>query len=200
LGNFDINFQEQKNMYTASDLRKGLKIQIDGEPYIVVDFQFSKPGKGQALYRTRLKNMVTGNQFDRTFRSNDKFEKAPLEERTMQYLYSQGDEFHFMDTKNYEQIVILREQMGDGVNFLIDNMEAQILLFNNNPIGVTLPNFVNLIVTKADPWAKGDTSGSDSKPVTVETGYVLQVPPFIEEGDRIQIDTRTGAYMTRVKV
>ena len=155
-------------MYTASDLRKGLKIQIDGEPYLVVDFQFSKPGKGQALYRTKLKNMVTGNQFDRTFRSNDKFEKASLEERTMQYLYSQGDEFHFMDTKNYEQIVISREQMGDGVNFLIDNMEAQILLFNNKPIGVTLPNFVNLTVTKADPWAKGDTSGSDSKPVTVE--------------------------------
>jgi elongation factor P len=171
-------------MYTASDLRKGLKIQIDGEPYIVLDFQFSKPGKGQALYRTKLKNMVTGNQFDRTFRSNDKFEKAPLEERTMQYLYSQGEEFHFMDTKNYEQIVIAREQMGDDVNFLIDNMEVQILLFNNNPIGVTLPNFVNLTVTK---------------PVTVETGYELQVPPFVEEGDKIQIDTRTGTYMTRVK-
>jgi len=186
-------------MYTASDLRKGLKIQIDGEPYIVVDFQFSKPGKGQALYRTKLRNMITGNQFDRTFRSNDKFEKAPLEERTMQYLYSQGEEFHFMDTKNYEQIVISRDQIGDGVNFLIDNMEVQILLFHNNPIGVTLPNFVNLTVTKADPWAKGDTSGSDSKPVTVETGYVLQVPPFVEEGDKIQIDTRTGEYMTRVK-
>jgi len=186
-------------MYSASDLRKGLKIQIDGEPYIVVDFQFSKPGKGQALYRTKLKNMITGNQFDRTFRSNDKFEKAPLEERTMQYLYSQGEEIHFMDTKNYEQIVIMREQMGDDVNFLIDNMEVQVLLFNSNPIGVTLPNFVNLTVTKADPWAKGDTSGSDSKPVTVETGYVLQVPPFIEEGDKIQIDTRTGYYMTRVK-
>ena len=186
-------------MFTASDLRKGLKIEIDGEPYIVVDFQFSKPGKGQALYRTKLKNMVTGNQFDRTFRSNDKFEKASLEERTMQYLYSQGDEFHFMDTKNYEQIVISREQMGDNVNFLIDNMEVQILLFNNNAIGVTLPNFVNLTVTKADPWVKGDTSGSDSKPVTVETGYELQVPPFIEEGDKLQIDTRTGVYMTRVK-
>ena len=186
-------------MYSASDLRKGLKIQIDGEPYIVVDFQFSKPGKGQALYRTKLRNMVTGNQFDRTFRSNDKFEKAPLEERTMQYLYSQGDEFHFMDTKNYEQIVVSREQMGDDVNFLIDNMEVQVLMFNNRSIGVTLPNFVNLVVTKADPWAKGDTSGSDSKPVTVETGYVLQVPPFIEEGDKIQIDTRTGYYMTRVK-
>jgi elongation factor P len=186
-------------MYSAADLRKGLKIQIDGEPYIVVDFQFSKPGKGQALYRTKLRNMITGNQFDRTFRSNDKFEKAPLEERTMQYLYSQGEEFHYMDTKNYEQIVITREQMGDDVNFLIDNMEVQILLFNNNPIGITLPNFVNLTVTKADPWAKGDTSGSDTKPVTVETGYVLQVPPFIEEGDKLQIDTRTGQYITRVK-
>ncbi len=186
-------------MYSASDLRKGLKVQIDGEPYIVVDFQFSKPGKGQALYRTKLKNMVTGNQFDRTFRSNDKFEKAPLEERTMQYLYSQADEFHFMDTKNYEQIVIMADQIGDDVNFLVDNMEVQILLFNKNPIGVTLPNFVNLVVTQADPWAKGDTSGTDTKPVTVETGYVLQVPPFIEEGETIQIDTRTGAYMTRVK-
>lgn len=186
-------------MFSASDLRKGLKLQIDGEPYVVVDFQFVKPGKGQALYRTKLKNLVTGNQFDRTFRSNDKFEKASLEERTMQYLYSQGDEFHFMDTKNYEQLVILREQMGGDVNFLIDNMDVQILLFNNRPIGVTLPNSVNLTVIRADPWAKGDTSGSDSKPVTVETGYELQVPPFVEEGDKIQIDTRTGAYMTRVK-
>lgn len=186
-------------MYTASDLRKGLKIQIDGDPYIVIDFQFSKPGKGQALYRTRLRNMVNGNQFDRTFRSNDKFEKAPLEERSMQYLYSQGDEYHFMDSKNYEQIVITREQLGGDINFLIDNMEVQVLLFHNNPIGVTLPKTVNLSVIQADPWAKGDTSGSDTKPVTVETGYELQVPPFVVEGDKIQIDTRTGQYLTRVK-
>ena len=186
-------------MYTASDLRKGLKIQIDGEPYVVVDFQFSKPGKGQALYRTKLKNMVNGNQFDRTYRSNDKFEKAALEERTMEYLYSQADEYHFMDTKNYEQVVILEDQLGNDVNFLTDNMEVQILLFDNNPIGVTLPNSVNLTITRADPYAKGDTSGSDTKPVTVETGYELQVPPFVEEGDKIQIDTRTGTYMTRVK-
>jgi len=186
-------------MFTASDLRKGLKIQIDGEPYFVVDFQFAKPGKGQALYRTKLRNMLTGNQFERTFRSNDKFDKPALEERTMQYLYAQGEEFHFMDTKNYEQIVIGRDQIGDDVNFLIDNMEVLILFFNDRPIGVTLPNFVNLSVIRADPWAKGDTSGSDSKPVTVETGLVLQVPPFIEEGDKLQIDTRTGQYITRVK-
>ncbi len=186
-------------MYTASDLRRGLKITIDGEPYIVIDFEFSKPGKGQALYRTKLRNMVTGNAFDRTYRSNDKFEKADLEERPMQFLYSQGEEYHFMDSNNYEQFVIMKEQLGDNIKFMTDNMDTQVLLFAGRPLDVTLPNFVNLTVTRADPWAKGDTSGSDTKPVSVETGYELQVPPFVEEGDRIQIDTRTGQYITRVK-
>ena len=172
---------------------------IDGDPYIITDFEFSKPGKGQALYRCKLRNMISGNSFDRTFRSNDKFEPAPLEERTMQYLYSQGDEYHFMDTKSYDQIVITAEQLGDNINFLIDNMDVDVLMYNNRSIGITLPNFVNLTVTTAEPWAKGDTSGTDTKPVTVETGYVLQVPPFVEEGDKIQIDTRTGQYITRVK-
>ena len=186
-------------MYTSSDLRKGLKIEIDGEPYIITNFEFSKPGKGQSLYRCRLKNMVTGNAFDKTYRSNDKFKKAPLDERQMQYLYNQGDEFHFMDNKSYEQYIIMKEQLEDAIPFMVDNMDVDVLLFNNNPIGVTLPNFVNLTVTKSDPWVKGDTSGTDTKPVTVETGFELQVPPFVEEGERIQIDTRTGAYITRVK-
>jgi len=186
-------------MYSASDLRKGLKISIDKEPYIITDFAFSKPGKGQALYRCRLRNMITGNGFERTFRSNDKFEKASLEERTMQFLYAQGDEFHFMDTQNYEQLVVSREQLADTTNFLMDNMEVAVLLFDGRPIGITPPTFVELTVTKADPWVKGDTSGTDTKPVTVETGYELQVPPFIEEGEKIQIDTRTGDYVTRVK-
>jgi elongation factor P len=186
-------------MFNASDLRKGLKVMIDGDPYIVSDFEFSKPGKGQALYRCKLRNMISGNSFDRTYRSNDKFEPAPLEERSMQFLYSQGAEYHFMDTKNYEQIAISKEQLGDNVNFLIDNMDVDVLMFKNGPMGVTLPNFVNLVVTQAEPWAKGDTSGTDTKPVTVETGFVLQVPPFVNEGDKIQIDTRTGSYITRVK-
>ena len=186
-------------MYTASDLRKGLKIQIDGEPYIVIDFQFAKPGKGQALYRTKMRNMMTGSVLDRTYRSGDKFEPAPLQERAMQYLYSTGDEFHFMDIRNYEQIVLTKEQLGDARNYLIDNLEVQILLFGERAIGVTPPNFVNLIVTQAEPWAKGDTTGSDSKPVTLETGYIIQVPPFVEEGDKLQVDTRTGSYVTRVK-
>lgn len=177
-------------MLSASDLRKGLKIQIDGSPYIVTDFEFSKPGKGQALYRCKMRNMISGNQLVKTYRSNDKFEKADLEEKKMQYLYNQADEFHFMDTENYEQLFI---------NYLIDNMEVEVLFYADKPIDVTLPIFVNLEVTKADPWAKGDTSGNDTKPVSVETGYELQVPPFVEEGDKIQIDTRTGQYVTRVK-
>jgi elongation factor P len=186
-------------MLTASDLRKGLKVQIDGSPYIVTDFEFSKPGKGQALYRTKMRNMISGNQLVKTYRSNDKFEKAELDEKKMQFLYSQGEEFHFMDTENYEQLSLTREQLGENTNYLIDNMEVELLFYDNQPIDVTLPIFVNLEVIKADPWAKGDTSGNDTKPVTVQTGYELQVPPFVEEGDKIQIDTRTGQYVTRVK-
>lgn len=187
-------------MYSASDLRKGLKVLHEGDPYIIIEFSFSKPGKGQALYRTKMRNMITGNQFTQTYRSNDKFEKPDLEEHTMQFLYSQGDEFHFMNTSSYDQIFLTREQLGDNVNFLIDNMEVQVLFFDGSrPIDVALPIFVNLSVTHADPWVKGDTSGTDTKPVTVETGYQLQVPPFVEEGDKIQIDTRSGDYMTRVK-
>ncbi len=186
-------------MFTASDLRKGLKVQIDGNPFIITEFEFSKPGKGQALYRCKMRNMITGNQFTQTYRSNDKFEKADLEERKMQYLYNQGNEYHFMDTQSYEQLFITADHLGDNINFMIDNMEIEVLFFDSKPIDVSLPIFVNLTVTKADPWAKGDTSGTDTKPVTVETGYELQVPPFVEEGDKIQIDTRTGQYVTRVK-
>ena len=186
-------------MLSSSDLRKGLKILMDGAPYIITKFDFSKPGKGQSLYKCRLRNMSTGNSTERTFRSNDKFEKAPLEERSMQFLYSQGDEFHFMDSNTYDQLFLTRDQIADNVNYMVDNMEVSLLFFNETPIDITLPIFANLTVTRADPWAKGDTSGTDTKPVTVETGYVLQVPPFIEEGEKIQIDTRTGEYMTRVK-
>jgi elongation factor P len=186
-------------MYNASDLRKGLKIQIDNEPYIIIDFQFSKPGKGQSLYRCKLKNMINGLTMDRTYRSGDTFEQANLEERRMQYLYSQNDEFHFMDVENYEQTFLKEAQVEEARNYLIDNLEVDILFFNDNPIGITAPNFVDLLVTKADPWVKGDSVSGDSKPVTLETGYVLRVPPFIEEGTKITVDTRTGEYVTRVK-
>ncbi len=186
-------------MYNASDLRKGLKVQIDGAPYNIIDFEFSKPGKGQALYRCKMRNMISGNQLVQTYRSNDKFDKPELEEARMQYLYNQGNEYHFMNTETYDQIMLYEEQIGDNVNFLLDNMEVDMLFFEGQAIDITLPTFVNLVVTQADPWVKGDTSGTDTRPVTVETGYQLQVPPFIEEGDRLQIDTRTGEYVTRVK-
>jgi elongation factor P len=186
-------------MYTASDLRKNLKVQIDNEPYVVTDFEFSKPGKGQALYRCKLKNMITGVILDRTYRSGDTFQSAAMEERRMQYLYNQENEYCFMDVQNYEQAFLSTEQVGDAKNFLTDNLEVEILFFGDRPIGITLPNFVDLTVTQADPWAKGDSVAGDTKPVTLETGYVLRVPPFVNEGERITVDTRTGEYVTRVK-
>jgi elongation factor P len=186
-------------MYNASDLRKGLKLLLDDEPYIIVDFQFSKPGKGQALYRCKLKNMITGVIIDKTYRSVDTFQPAELEERSMQFLYSQDNEYCFMDLQTYEQSFLTADQVGDAVNYLIDNLEVDILFFRTRAIGITLPNFVDLTVTQADPWAKGDSVAGDTKPVTLETGYVLRVPPFIEEGEKITVDTRTGDYVTRVK-
>jgi len=186
-------------MYNASDLRKGLKILIDKEPYVVVDFQFTKPGKGQALYRCKLRNMINGIMIDRTYRSVDSFEPANLEQRKMQYLYNQEGHFYFMDLQSYDQSALSAEQVGDAKNYLIDNLEVDMLLFDGRPIGLTLPNFVDLLVTRADPWAKGDSVAGDSKPVTLETGFTLRVPPFIEEGIKITVDTRTGDYVTRVK-
>ena len=186
-------------MYNASDLRKGLKIQIDNEPYIITEFQFSKPGKGQALYRCKLKSMVSGTIIDRTFRSVDTFQPASLDERKMQYLYNQDNEFCFMDVENYEQTFLTEDQVGDARNYMTDNIEVDILFFQEKAIGITLPNFVNLIVSKAEPWAKGDSVAGDTKPVTLETGYELRVPPFIQEGEKVTIDTRTGEYVTRVK-
>jgi len=186
-------------MYTAADLRKGLKVIIDGDPYIVTAFEFSKPGKGQSLYRTKLRNMITGLTLDRTYREGETFEPASLEERAMQYLYKEGDHYHFMDNQTFEQIVISEEALGEAKNLLVENMNTEVLLFGEKPIGVELPNFVNLRVIKTETWVKGDTSKSDYKPATVETGYVLRVPPFVEEGELITIDTRTGEYSTRVK-
>jgi len=186
-------------MYSVADLKKGLKLTLDGAPYIVIAFDFVKPGKGQALYRTKMRNMINGTILDRTYRSGETFEPASLDERQMEYLYKEGTHYTFMDQQNYEQVVMEEDAMGDAKNYLLENLKVDVLLFGEKAIGVTLPNFVNLRVIQTDPWAKGDTSGNDSKPATVETGYVLRVPPFIEEGELITIDTRNGEYSTRVK-
>jgi len=186
-------------MYDSSDLRKGLKIEIDGDPYAVVQFEFVKPGKGQALYKCRLKNMVTGAQFDKTYRSGEKINKADLEEVKMEYLYSDGEAYCFMNSSNYEQEFLTADQLGEAKDLLKENTACDVLLFDGRPIGVTLPIFMELKVTKAEPWIKGDTASGDSKPAVLETGYQLQVPPFVEEGEILKIDTRTGEYVERVK-
>ena len=186
------------SVLTAGDLRKGLKLEIDGDPYIVVDFEFSKPGKGQALYRCRLKNMINGNQFDRTYRSGDKFQSADLEEREMEYLYKEVDDYTFMNMESYEEVKLNADAVADAVNFLTENLKVSMLFFQEKPIGLTLPNFVELKVTHSDPGVKGDTSSGATKPATLETGYTINVPLFIDEGDKLKIDTRTGLYVTRV--
>ena len=186
-------------MYQSSDLRKGLKIEIDGDPYVVVQFEFSKPGKGKSYYKCKLKNMVTGAQFDRTFRSSDKFNEANLEEHEMEYLYSDGEQYCFKNTATYAQDFLAKDQVVEAVDFLKENTVCNVLFFDEKPIGISLPIFVNLKVVKSDPWVKGDTASGDTKPATLETGYVVQVPPFVEEGELVRIDTRTGEYVERVK-
>lgn len=186
-------------MYESSNLRKGLKIEINGDPHVVVQFEFVKPGKGQALYKCRLKNMISGAQFDKTYRSGEKINKADLEEVKMEYLYFDGDAYCFMNSSNYEQEFMTEDQLGDAKDLLKENTECDVLLFDGRPIGITLPIFIELKVTRADPWVKGDTASGDSKPATLETGYQLQVPPFVEEGEILRIDTRTGEYVERVK-
>ncbi len=184
---------------TAGELRKGAKIEIDGDPYLIVDFEFSKPGKGQALYRCRLKNMINGVQLDRTYRSGDKFNAADLEEQEMQYLYNDGQSYHFMNTSSYEQLEMSAGTVGDVSSFLTENQVVNVLLFQGRPIGLTLPNFVELKIMKSDPGIKGDTASGATKPATLETGHVIQVPLFLEEGETVRIDTRTGQYVERVK-
>ncbi|MBT3311877.1 MAG: elongation factor P [Desulfobacterales bacterium] len=186
-------------MYECGHLKKGLKIQIDNEPYVIQQFDFVKPGKGQALYKCKLKNMITGSQFDRTFRSGDKFEEADLEEHEMEYLYYDADSYCFMHTSTYEQVFLSKDQVEEVIDLLKENTICNLLLFDGKPIGVTLPNFMELKVIKSDPWVKGDTASGSTKPATLETGYILQVPPFVQEGEILKIDTRSGEYVERVK-
>ena len=183
-------------MYETSNIRKNLKIKLDGEPYIVVDFQFVKPGKGVAFTRTKLKNMLTGNSLDRTFRSGEKIEPANLEVANMQFLYADSS-YHFMNTETYEQIDLTETQVGSTKDYLVENIEVEILFFNNQAIGITPPNFVELIVTQTDSGLKGDTVTGGTKQAIMQTGAIIQVPIFLNEGDWIVVDTRTGAYVER---
>ena len=186
-------------MYDASDLRKGLKLEIDGQPWIITDFDFSKPGKGQAIYNCKLKNMLNGSTMSRSFRSNDRFEKPELITKPLRFSYAQGEQYLFTD-ENFEEVNIPVAILGQNRLFLADDMECEVLFFNSQPIEVTLPNFIERQVVKCEPGARGNTaSGKVTKPATVSGGYELAVPLFVNEGDSIRIDTRSGEYVDRVR-
>jgi elongation factor P len=186
-------------MYESSDIRKGLKIQMDGNPYTVVEFQFVKPGKGTAFTRTKIKNLKTGAVLERTIRSGEKLEPANIEEREMQFLYKEGDNYHFMDNTTYDQSFISADDIGDAGQFMPDNINVSVMFFDDAPIGVTLPNFVELEVAHTEPGVKGDTASGATKPATLSTGAIINVPLFVEEGEVLKIDTRTSEYIERVK-
>ena len=185
--------------YNTSEFRKGLKVQMDGEPYSMIECNFVKPGKGQALYKCKLRNLVRNTVIDRTYKSGDSIEAADVEEIDAQYLYRQADTFVFMDNKSYEQYELSKEQIEDGWRYLKEGEVWSMLLFNNNPISVTPPNHVVLKVEYCEPGAKGNTATNVSKPVKVETGAEFECPSFVEIGDLIKVDTRTGEYIERVK-
>jgi elongation factor P len=182
----------------TSDFRKGLKIEVDGEPFEIVEFQHVKPGKGSAFVRTSIRSLLTGRLLQPTFKSGDKVGKPDIEEREMQYLYQEGDDYYFMDTRNYEQTFVNGAALGDAKNFLKENINAAIMFYNGKAIGVTLPNSVDLKVTQCDPGVRGDTVSGALKPAKLETGYTVNVPLFVNEGDVLEIDTRDGKYLTRV--
>jgi elongation factor P len=185
-------------MYDVSELKKGLKIEIDGDPCIITDFQFSKPGKGQAIYRCKIKNLSTGTSFEKSYRSGDKVDKAQLESRKYTFSYQVGDEFVFSDNETYEEVHLGTEQLGQNRFFIIEDMQVDILFHNEKPLDVTLPTFVEKTVAETEPGARGNTATNVMKPAKLDNGYEFGVPLFINIGDIIRIDTRTGEYADRV--
>ncbi|MGE5597894.1 MAG: elongation factor P [Bacteroidota bacterium] len=185
-------------MVSVNDFRTGLTIELDGDLYSVVEFMHVKPGKGAAFVRSKLRNVRTGYVVERTFNAGEKVNLARVEVREMQYLYRAEDDFFFMDMENYEQLTLTAAKIGDAVKYLKENMTIEVQMYQNEAIGVTLPNTVELAVVDTAPGFKGDTATGGSKPATLETGAVVTVPFFVNVGDVIQVDTRTGAYLKRV--
>lgn len=186
-------------MIATSDFRKGARIEYKGAPHEIIDYQHHKMGRGGAIIRTKLKNLITGSIFDDSFKGGEKFNIPNLEERKMQYLYNDGDHYHFMDNESYEQVPLTSEQLGEAKKFLKENMEAKMLFYSGAPIAVEVPMFVELAIVKTDPGFKGDTASGGSKPATLESGITVKVPFHLNEGDIIKIDTRTSEYIERVK-
>ncbi len=185
-------------MITAGDFRNGLTFEYEGNVYQIVEFQHVKPGKGAAFVRTKMKNVMTGAVVERTFNPTEKVEKAMIERKDMEYLYEDGGLYYFMDQETYEQVPLSSEQLGDALKFVMENMTVKFLMYKGNVFAVEPPTFVELTVTETEPGVKGNTASNVTKPATVETGAVVTVPMFINEGDKIRIDTRTSEYMERV--
>jgi len=185
---------------SASDFRKGTKVLYRDEPYVILDYQHVKPGKGGAYVRSKLKNLITGSVFEETFRVDEKFDVPDLVNREMQYLYADNSFYHFMDQESFEEVILNKDQITDILDYLKEQEIYTVLYFNDRPIAVTPPLFMELEVKETPPGVRGDTAqGSGSKPATLETGLVVQVPLFVAEGDKLKIDTRTGEYIERVK-
>ena len=182
---------------STAEFKKGLKIQFDGQPYTIVDFQHVKPGKGGAFVRTKLKHMRQGRVIDNTFRAGEKVELVDFEEKRMQFLYK-DDRYNFMDLDTYDQISLSAEEVGDARDFLKENTDVDILFIDGSPVTVELPTFMELAITKTDPGVRGDTASGGSKPATLESGAVVQVPLFLNEGDIVKVDTRSAEYLGRV--
>lgn len=186
-------------MISAGDFRNGITFEMDGNVYQVVEFQHVKPGKGAAFVRTKMRNVRTGSTIERTFDAGEKVPKAHLDRRDMEYLYNDGEAYIFMDQQNYDQIPITEEQLGDGKKFLIENMVCSVLFYKGAIMGIDLPGQVVLTVTETEPGIKGDTASGGTKPAILETGAKVNVPFFINEGDRLRINTKTGEYIERAK-
>ncbi len=184
-------------MISAGDFKNGVTFEFDGQIYQVVEFQHVKPGKGAAFVRTKMKNIITGATVERTFNPTDKMPKAHIERKDMQYLYNDGDLFYFMDTETFEQLPINKETIGDSFKFVKENMMIKILSYKGNVFGIEPPTFVELEVTHTEPGFKGDTATGATKPATLETGAVVKVPLFVNQGDIVRVDTRTGEYLER---
>jgi elongation factor P len=182
----------------TSEFRKGLKVLVENEPCMIVESQHVNPGKGGAFVRTRLKSFITGNVLERTYRSGEKLEVPEMEEKQMQFLYKEGADYHFMNEVTYEQLFIDEKSLGDAKNYLKEGMVATILFYQGKTLGVDIQNFVELLIVSTEPGVKGNTAQNATKPAVLETGYTINVPLFVEEGDKVRIDTRTGDYMDRV--
>jgi elongation factor P len=183
---------------SINDIKNGVTILVDDQVYMVVEFQHVKPGKGAAFVRTKMRNLRNANILERTFRGDEKIEEAYIEERKLQYQYSSGDLYHFMDQENYEDVAITKDALGDKVKFLKDNIDANAYFYKNDVLYVNLPNFVPYTITHTEPGVKGDTAKSGTKPATIDSGATIQVPLFVDTGDVIKVDTRTGGYVERV--